>query len=198
VRTTGSAALALTFDDGPGPYTMQILALLRAHGVKATFCLIGVNVQANPGLVQAIAHDGHTLCNHTWRHDLALGTRSPEAIRADLRRTNDAIHAAVPGVPIRYFRSPGGFFTPGTVAAARELGMTSLGWTADASDWNTKAYPPGTVMTGHIVSYVQSAAKPGVILLTHDGGGDRSSTVAAYNTLVPWLSARFDLTAQPA
>jgi peptidoglycan-N-acetylglucosamine deacetylase len=197
IRGTGSAAVALTFDDGPGAYTPQILALLRQYHVHATFCLIGVNVAANPGLVQAIVRDGHTLCNHTWRHDLNLGSRTPAAIRADLQRTNDAIHRAVPGVPIRYFRNPGGLFTPGTVAAARELGMASLGWNGDPSDWNVKAYPPGPTMTGHIVAYVRAVMRPGMVLLSHDGGGDRSGTVAAYRILLPELLARYELVALP-
>src|SRR3569623_867231 len=66
LRETGSPDVALTFDDGPGDGTLAILGLLRQYRIKATFCLIGVNVQERPDLVQAIVRDGHTLCNHTW------------------------------------------------------------------------------------------------------------------------------------
>src|SRR6266542_61026 len=121
LRTTASSGVALTFDDGPSPdYTPQILDLLRTYGVKATFCVIGVNVRSHPDLVRAIVRDGHTLCNHTWAHDLNLGRRSAEEIRSDLERTNDEIHLAVPGAPITYFRHPGGNFTPVAAPVVRE------------------------------------------------------------------------------
>lgn len=192
-----SAAVTLTFDDGPSPYTPQILALLRASGVKATFCVVGVNVRAHPDYLRAIVADGHTLCNHTWSHDLKLGTRSSDAIRADLQRTNDAIHQVVPGVAIRYFRHPGGNFTPRAIATAAELGMESDGWDVDPWDWNTKAYPAGPTMINHVVKVVERETRPGSIILSHDGGGDRSSTIAAYRTLIPWLKERFDLRPLP-
>ncbi len=99
-ETTGSTEVALTFDDGPDPqYTPQTLALLRHYKVKATFCVIGENARDYPDLIRAIAADGHTLCNHSWGHDLALGSRSQSAILTDLIRTNQAIQAAVPGAP---------------------------------------------------------------------------------------------------
>jgi peptidoglycan/xylan/chitin deacetylase (PgdA/CDA1 family) len=186
-RTTGSDAVALTFDDGPGDQTLAILALLRQYGVKATFCLIGVHVRERPDLVRAIVRDGHTLCNHTWQHDLGLGHRSPEVIRSDLQRTSDEIHKAVPGVPIRYFRQPGGMWTPSVVSIAQEMGMTSLGWDVDPSDWNVAGYPPGPVMTNHIIGNIEYHVHPGAIVLSHDAGGDRSSTVAAYRVLLPYL-----------
>src|SRR3954470_754278 len=119
LRETGTNDVALTFDDGPGDDTLAILDLLRQHHVKATFCLIGVHVQARPDLVQAIVRDGHTLCNHTWHHDLHLGQRPPEVIRSDLERTSEEIHRAVPGVPIKYFRQPGGVWTDRIVSIAQ-------------------------------------------------------------------------------
>jgi peptidoglycan/xylan/chitin deacetylase (PgdA/CDA1 family) len=186
-RTTGSDAVALTFDDGPGDQTLAILALLRQYGVKATFCLIGVHVRERPDLVRAIVRDGHTLCNHTWQHDLGLGHRSPEVIRSDLQRTSDEIHKAVPGVPIRYFRQPGGMWTPSVVSIAQEMGMTSLGWDVDPSDWNVAGYSPGAVMTNHVIGNIEQHVHPGAIVLSHDAGGDRSSTVAAYRVLLPYL-----------
>jgi peptidoglycan-N-acetylglucosamine deacetylase len=196
MKTTGSSTVALTFDDGPDPqYTPQILGLLRKYGVKATFCVIGVNVRSHPELVQAIVRDGHTLCNHTWSHDLSLGRRSADQIRSDLQRTSDEIHLAVPGVPIKYFRHPGGNFTPAAVKIAREMGMTSVGWTIDPRDWETGRQGPA--MTGHIVTAIQRYTTAGAIVLSHDGGGDRHWTIEAYQTLLPWLTERFTLVALP-
>ncbi|MFG2038583.1 polysaccharide deacetylase family protein [Dactylosporangium sp. NPDC048998] len=196
LHNTGSGAVALTFDDGPGPDTPKLLAMLRAQGIKATFCLIGVNVQEYPKYVQQIVQDGHTLCNHTWKHDESLGKKSADTIRADLQKTNDEIHKVVPNAPIKYFRHPGGNFTPLAVQIASELGMQSLGWSVDPSDWNTKKWS-GQQMTNHIISNVRNNTKPGSIVLSHDGGGDRSSTMAAYKTLLPELKGKFTLIAMP-
>jgi peptidoglycan/xylan/chitin deacetylase (PgdA/CDA1 family) len=198
LKTTGGRGVALTFDDGPDPtYTPQLLALLRQYQVKATFCLIGVNVHAHPELVQAIVQDGHTLCNHSWSHDLNLGKKSPEVIRADMMRTNDEIRQAVPGVTIPYFRHPGGNWTRTAVAVAKGLGMKSLDWAVDPRDWDTASHAVGPSMTNHIIQVVTTQTQPGSIILSHDGGGDRSSTMAAYRTMLAGLTQRFTLIAMP-
>jgi peptidoglycan/xylan/chitin deacetylase (PgdA/CDA1 family) len=195
---TGSNAVALTFDDGPGPYTPQILALLRQYHVKATFCLIGVNVQKYHDYVQQIVADGHTLCNHSWKHDIHLGKKSVDAIRADLQATNDEIHRAVPDAKIAYFRAPGGNFTPQSVEVAKELGMKPLGWNVDPDDWDVKKYPEGPAMTGHIEGVLRKRIHRGSIVLSHDGGGHRECTVSAYKALLPDLTKRFTLIPMPA
>ncbi|MFD0741575.1 polysaccharide deacetylase family protein [Phytohabitans flavus] len=190
-RTTGTPQVALTFDDGPDPaQTPQALALLRQYGVKATFCLVGINVKAFPGLVRQIARDGHTFCNHSWRHDIRLGARPKAAIRADLLRTNEAIRAAVPGARVSYYRQPGGAWTAPVVAVAREIGMTSLHWTVDPQDWRRPS-------AGSIASTVNSSTTSGAIILLHDAGGDRRSTIAALRSILPNLGRRFQLGALP-
>jgi peptidoglycan/xylan/chitin deacetylase (PgdA/CDA1 family) len=187
VRRTGSSAVALTFDDGPSPtWTPQLLDLLRAQHVRATFCLVGTEVHKYPALVARIVREGHTLCNHSWHHDLALGTRSVETIRADLTRTNAEIRRAAPGAPISYFRQPGGKWTPTVASVARSLGMTPLGWDVDPSDW---AKPAASV----IIQRVLNATRAGSIVLMHDGGGDRTNTLAACRTLLPQLIRRYRL-----
>ncbi|MFU8875240.1 polysaccharide deacetylase family protein [Micromonospora sp. SL4-19] len=192
LTTTGSSRIALTFDDGPDPqYTPQVLALLRNYGVKATFCVVGENVQSHPELVQAIVAEGHTLCNHSWDHDESLGQRSSATIRADLLRTNEAIRAAVPGAPIAYFRQPGGNWTQPVVSVCRGLGMAPLHWAVDPSDWQA----PGAT---RITSVVMNETGPGSIVLMHDAGGDRAGTVEALRRLLPELMARYQLEALPA
>lgn len=187
-RHTGSHSVALTFDDGPDPrWTPQVLALLRQYHVKATFCLIGVNVKAHPELVRKIVKDGHRLCNHTMRHDLKLKTRSRAAIDADLRRTSALITKASGGVRPAYFRAPGGNWSGVLVSVARQQGMASLGWAVDPRDW---AEPPTTT----IVARVRAAVGPGSIVLMHDGGGDRSRSVAALKALLPRLRSHYRLT----
>ena len=194
---TGSNAVALTFDDGPSEFTPQILAVLRQYHVKATFCLIGVNVQKHHDYVQQIVADGHTLCNHSWKHDEHLGKKSLDAIRADLQATNDEIHRAVPDAKIAYFRAPGGNFTPQSVAVAKELGMKPLGWNVDPDDWDTKKYPEGRAMTGHIEGVLRKHIRAGAIVLSHDGGGQRECTVSAYKALLPDLTKQYTLVAMP-
>jgi peptidoglycan/xylan/chitin deacetylase (PgdA/CDA1 family) len=193
---TGGAAVALTFDDGPDPVqTPRLLDLLKKKHVKATFCLVGKNVWAHPQLVRRIVAEGHTLCNHTWRHSLTLGRKKPAAIRADLRRTNDAIRRAAPGARIRYLRAPGGNFTPAFVAAGTDLGMKSIYWQVDPRDW---AHPGGESTTAHEAKVVHAVKKhvgKGAIVLSHDYG--QPTTIAAYRKLIPWLQKRYRLIALP-
>ncbi|WP_007025892.1 polysaccharide deacetylase family protein [Saccharomonospora iraqiensis] len=177
----GGRAVGLTFDDGPDPEdTPRLLRVLRTHHVKAVFCLWGEHVRQHPDLVRRIVADGHTLCNHTMRHD-DLSTLPPDEIRADLRRTNAAIRAAVPHARIPYFRAPYGAWGDSPRVAA-DLGMQPLGWRLAVEDWN----PPGT---DELVRRIREGVTPGAVVLLHDGGGDRSQTVDAVARIVPRLRA---------
>jgi peptidoglycan/xylan/chitin deacetylase (PgdA/CDA1 family) len=169
---------------------MAVLDLLAKYHIKATFCVIGRQVAAGADVIRRIVADGHSLCNHTWSHDIRLKTRTPDQIRDELQRTNDAIHAIVPGVPIKYFRNPGGEFSPETVSIAASMGMQSIYWRVDPQDWRK----PGP---GAIISNVMSHTGPGAIVLMHDGGGDRSGTVTALRTILPNFEHRFTLIALP-
>ncbi|NLU77245.1 polysaccharide deacetylase family protein [Micromonospora sp. HNM0581] len=189
--STGTAGVALTFDDGPHPdYTPQVLAILREHHMTATFCVVGKNAQAYPWLVEQIVAEGHTLCNHSWDHDVALGARPVDWIRADLMRTSEAIRAAAPDAPIAWYRQPGGAWTYSVIAVSRDLGMTPLHWTLDPSDWRA----PGAT---RIATSVIDEARPGSIVLLHDAGGDRQGTVDALYQILPELAGRFEIQALP-
>ncbi|MFU8873991.1 polysaccharide deacetylase family protein [Micromonospora sp. SL4-19] len=185
--TTGSAQVALTFNDGPDPtWTPLVLKALRQYHVKATFCLTGKHAEAYPELVRAIVADGHTLCNHTWNEDLGLGSQSRQDIEGNLLRTSQAIHAAAPRAPIKYFRQPGGNWTPQLVDVAEDLGMTGLHWAVDPRDWEEPA-------ADTIIAIVSRDTSAGSIVLLHDGGGDRQNTVTALVALLPDLRSRFQL-----
>lgn len=189
-RVTGARFVALTFDDGPDPrWTPQVLELLRRHRVTATFCLLGEAAAAHPELVRAIVADGHTLCNHSWAHDLQLGSRPVNVIRADLERTNAAIRAAVPDATIAYYRQPGGVWTERVIGVATELGLSPLHWAVDPQDWRR---PAARVIAEQLV-----ASPPGAIVLLHDGGGDRRPTVDALRQTLPKLVDRHELAALP-
>ena len=192
---TGNATVALTFDDGPDPGTTpRLLALLRQYHVKATFCLIGYRARDYPGLVRQIAADGHSFCNHSWQHLINLGQRDPAYQSWDLTQTNQAIQNAAPGAQIRWFRAPGGNFTPGLVSLASSLNMGSMYWSVDPRDWDNASYGTGPSMVNHIVSNVEANVRPGSIILSHDRAA-HPDTITAYQILLPWLTARYQLVA---
>ena len=195
-QKTGGKGVALTFDDGPDPnQTPKLLDLLKKRHVKATFCLVGQNVAAHPGLVKRIAAEGHTLCNHTWNHSLTLGKKSPAKIKADLQRTNDAIRKAVPGAKIKYMRAPGGNFTPAFVDAASKLGMKSIYWQVDPRDWDHPAGESGHAHKAKVAAAIKKHTHKGSIVLSHDY--QQPDTIAVYRDLIPWLQKRFTLIALP-
>ena len=177
-------AIALTFDDGPDPrWTGQVLALLAQYHMHATFCLVGEYARQYATLVRQMVAAGHTLCNHTYRHDEHVGSRPPAEIRADLQTTYDAIVAASGGVAPRYFRAPAGVWSPALIAEARTEGMTPLDWAIDARDWQRPGVPA-------ILHNILGDMQPGAIVLMHDGYGHREQTVAALRQLLPALTSR--------
>jgi peptidoglycan-N-acetylglucosamine deacetylase len=180
---TGARTLTLTFDDGPDPrWTPTVLDLLRQYHAHAVFCVVGLHAAANPALVRRIAREGHVLCDHTWTHDEHLRQRTAATIEFEVGHTASVIARAA-GVPPRYYRAPGGNWSPNVTVVAAAHGMLPLGWAVDPSDWAK----PGTTT---IVSRVLAAAYPGAVVLMHDGYGDRVQSVAALRLLLPELTAR--------
>ncbi|MCX4387418.1 polysaccharide deacetylase family protein [Micromonospora peucetia] len=186
-RTTGVRTVALTFDDGPDPaWTPKILDRLRAARVTATFCVVGTQARRHPDLVRRIVREGHQLCNHSWQHDLDLARRPVAEIRRDLVRTNAAIRAAVPDAKVPFYRQPGGRWTREVVTVAKQLGMRSLHWDVDPQDW-------GKPTAATIIKRVRAAARPGSVVLLHDGGGNRAATLAACSHLITDLKRRYGI-----
>ena len=187
----GPMALALTFDDGPSPvYTGQVLAILRRHGVTATFFMIGANVQKYPDVLRQVLADGHRVGNHTWSHP-DLGKRSDTQVREEIERTSDIIARVGRRQPPTLFRAPYGYFPPVSFAVCADLGLRPISWSVDPRDWSN----PGTTA---IVDTVMSRTRTGSIVLEHDGclidgpilpGGpaDRSQTVHALARYLPRL-----------
>lgn len=176
--------VALTIDDGPHPvWTPRILDLLSQYHVHATFCLIGEQVQEFPALVRRIVAEGHSLCDHTWDHDEQLPKRPADTVDREIASAYEAIVAASGGVRPAYYRAPGGNWDARMIEEARRLGMVSLNWSVDPVDWSR----PGV---SKIVSTVLNSTGPGDVVLMHDGGGDRSQTLTALETILPTLIAR--------
>ncbi|MFJ3216196.1 polysaccharide deacetylase family protein [Kitasatospora sp. NPDC086801] len=181
---SGGRTVALTFDDGPGPATGQILDLLAQYHAKATFCEIGQNAAANPALVKRVLAAGHRLCDHSVHHPQPFAKLPHDKAAYEISAAKDMIvQAGGPGTRVGWFRAPGGGFNADNEQITASLGMSSLGWSVDPRDWSRPGVPA-------IVSTVQKQLKPGGVILMHDGGGDRTQTVAALKQLLPWLVAQ--------
>lgn len=151
---------ALTFDDAPHPlFEPLLLDLLRRSGAKATFFVIGRNAVAYPYFIRDMAAQGHEVANHTYHHVRLPPLPLPDAVD-ELTWANDAIQK-LSGKPVRYFRPPGGDYTPQTLRAARQLGLTTVFWTDDPGDFQN----PGDAL---LESRLQSKLRPGGIVLLHD------------------------------
>ncbi|WP_405445080.1 polysaccharide deacetylase family protein [Streptomyces erythrochromogenes] len=176
--------VAITIDDGPDPrWTPQVLEVLRKNHVKATFCMIGTKAQKYPELVRSVAADGHRLCNHSVDHDVTMDHKPVAYQKQQILAAKAMIEKAAPGVPVGYYRAPGGAFTPDSRAIAAESGMRPLGWSVDPKDWSRPGLPA-------IITALEGKLPQQPTVLFHDGGGDRSETVAALKQYLPWLTAQ--------
>ena len=178
---TGKRVVALTFDDGPSTYTPQVLSILRQQHVPATFFVIGEQVAGFAQYVRDERAQGDLVGDHTWTHP-DLVQLSADQVRGQLSQTAQAIHAASGYWPV-WFRPPYGSVDGQVVDVAASLGLRTVLWSVDPQDWAL----PGTAA---IEERVLSAARPGSVILMHDGGGDRSETVAALPTIIDTLKAR--------
>ncbi|MFF4604864.1 polysaccharide deacetylase family protein [Streptomyces sp. NPDC001339] len=177
--SAGRREVFLTFDDGPHPrYTPQILRILRRHRVRATFFVIGENAVGFPGLLRAIAEDGHAVANHTWSHPQLTGL-PPDDVRSELGRTSALIDDVLGAAP-NLARAPYGAWDDLSLSICNELGMSPVGWATDSLDWTL----PGAE---NIADAVLAGIRPGGIVLAHDGGGPRRQTVEALRWYLPRL-----------
>ncbi|MCU1454365.1 MAG: polysaccharide deacetylase family protein [Acidimicrobiales bacterium] len=169
--------VSLTFDDGPNPgYTQRVLAILKAKGVHAVFCLIGVQAKIHPALVHQEIAEGHQVCNHTLTHDQHLATAPPARIDAEVAGGIRAIESVgLPAPPM--YRPPAGSLSPAVYAGVAAHQEQVLFWSDDPLDWKR---PPAD----EIVNRVMAKLRPGAIVLLHDGGGNRDNTIAALPVLI--------------
>jgi peptidoglycan/xylan/chitin deacetylase (PgdA/CDA1 family) len=174
--------VALTFDDGPNPpYTSQILAILQNYHIHATFFTVGWQIETYPALVQQEANEGNLVENHSWSH-ANFTTLTVGSMNWQLTTTNDAVHKNTYIWPI-LFRPPYGAYNQTVLETARNFNLTTVTWDVDPADWMR----PGMDV---IISRVLSGTKNGSIILMHDGGGNRSQTVAALPTIIEQLQQR--------
>jgi len=172
----------LTFDDGPStPYTAQILKILRAYGARATFFEIGRNVARYPSLTRRVYQMGNGVQNHTWSHP-DLRHVSSATFRSQVQKTDRYIRAQTGYTP-RCLRPPYGATNKLVSRRAAALGKSIRVWTIDTRDWSR---PGASVIVRRALAKVHS----GSVILMHDGGGNRSQTVAALPKILRTLKAR--------
>jgi len=180
-------SVALTFDDGPNePYTSQVLDILKARGVRATFFLVGINARNYPETVRRIVAEGHEIANHSFTHPYLI-REGGESMLWQIDETQRTLEE-ISGVRPRWFRPPHGFRDPRLFPKTRRLSLDVCEWSNMPRDWTR----PGTRV---IVDRVLRDLQPGDIVLLHDGagtvhGGDRSQTVEALPRILDALAAR--------
>jgi len=166
--------IALTFDDGPGPYTSQILDALDRRGAKATFFVLGSQVHGHEALLRRMMSSGMEIGNHTWSHsDLARLGRSRQI--AEINDAGAVIERAS-GQRLTLVRPPYGSFS----ATTRSLGVPLALWSVDTLDWKHRS-------SSRTVGTVKAEARAGAVVLMHD---IHSSTVDAAARIIDQLRAR--------
>jgi peptidoglycan/xylan/chitin deacetylase (PgdA/CDA1 family) len=170
--------VALTFDDGPSPFTDRLLQILKDNNAKATFFLIGNKVAANPAGAKRIVDAGMEVGNHTWEHP-NMTTIPPELIPSQISKANDAISAATGQTP-KLMRTAGGLINDNVLAAAKQQGMADINWDVIPFDWINDANTSATTYM------LKTQIKPGSVVLFHD---TYSSTVDVVYQFMPVLKA---------
>jgi peptidoglycan/xylan/chitin deacetylase (PgdA/CDA1 family) len=186
VRDEADAAartVALTFDDGPGAATPQVLDVLQRAGVRATFFVVGQQVAANREMLQRIVASGHVLGDHTWSHRIPSASAGWKRSRlsGEIERTRRAILDAT-GVEPCLFRPPGGV-VKGAESVARAAGLSLVLWSVDTRDWVPSKD------RGKFAIIIRKRAALGLteehpVILLHDSGGNQEATVAALPAII--------------
>lgn len=173
--------IALTFDDGPWPnYTEQILEILKQKNVKATFFWIGQHLKSFPQIGQKVVEEGHAIANHTWNHHYHNVNHATAA--REIENTAALIYETT-GVKTFIFRPPGGVLTNGLAAYAHSQNYLVAMWSSDAKE----SFVPSKET---LINNVLTSSKSGGIVLLHDGGGNRSTTVQALPKIIEELANR--------
>lgn len=187
--------IALTFDDGPDPeWTPQILDILKAKQVPATFFIVGANAEMSPRLVQREVAEGHDVGNHTFTHP-NLGDSPSGIVSLELNATQ-RLFEALTGRSMRLFRAPYfGDAEPTTadelvpIGIAQKMGYISVGLHVDSADWQR---PGADKIVDNVLTQIAASnpERTGQVVLLHDAGGERSQTIAALPRIIDGLRAK--------
>ncbi len=182
---TDTSSVALTFDDGPSDDTEFVLDALGLAGARATFFMVGQQVETLSHVARRARSEGHEIGNHSYSHPIYL-YRSARETRSQLRRAQDVIMEKV-GVRPRFSRPPCGVRTPAYFSAALEMNLRTVQWTVAGFDWKK-------LDAERIARNVLKNARAGSIILLHDGDSqrrrDRKETVQALPSIINGLRER--------
>jgi hypothetical protein len=171
--------IALTIDDGPWPKTTaEMLDILKQNDVKATFFWVGSALQENPEIAKRVVAEGHAIGNHTWHH--WYRNMDEATAKNEIERTNDLIYKTT-GVKTSFFRPPGGYLNNGLATYAKSKKDSVVMWSVTSADTDPRA------KYQVFIKNVIRDAKPGAIVLMHDGGGNRERTVKALPEIISGL-----------
>ncbi|ULT59934.1 polysaccharide deacetylase family protein [Neobacillus drentensis] len=175
--STSQKAVAITFDDGPNPiYTPEVLDIFAKAEGKATFFMIGEQMERYPEIVKEVAEQGHEIGNHTFSHP-KLSELSPADCLSEIERNEEIIQELTGQLPV-VFRPPYLDYNNDTISILKDKGYPMIGaLNMEAQDWEQ----PGVE---HILSASKKCVRNGSILIFHDGFGDRSQTIQAVKKLV--------------
>jgi peptidoglycan/xylan/chitin deacetylase (PgdA/CDA1 family) len=176
---TREGVVALTIDDGPSTNTAEILRVLREHGVHATFFLISSNVSRREGIVSAIVSEGHELGNHMTRDEPSVRL-APEAFERSMREAGDVIGRFG---PVRWLRPGGGWYSARMVATIERAGYRC----ALGSIYPFDAQLPSSRLAS---AFILANARPGAVIILHDGAARGRRTVATLERVLPELAKR--------
>ena len=180
-----SSSVALTFDDGPSADTDLILNALREHNVRATFFMVGRQVEFHPQVARRVAAEGHEIGNHSYSHPIYLYS-GPRETRRQLLKAQEVIIETT-GVSPRFSRPPCGVRTPAYFSAAREMNLRTVQWSVAGFDWKS-------IGASEIAHNVLKDVRAGSIILLHDGDSrtkrDRIETVISLPLIIKGLKKR--------
>ncbi len=184
VPSGGRPCVALTFDDGPSAdITPRVLDILREKNARATFFVVGRQVERHPALAQRARSEGHQIGNHTYSHPLLFCFLSPRRLREEIERAQDAIFRATACRP-RHFRSPVGLRHP---LLQRALEPSALEFVL----WQLRTYDTRALTAEALRRRVLERVKPGAIVLLHDRPGPGASAMlSALPRVIDDLRAR--------
>lgn len=175
--SSGDKTVYLTFDDGPGPNTQDVLDVLKANDVKATFFIIGKMIRTREADLKRVYDEGHVTGNHTWDH-ANLAQMNGAQVDRQLNRSAREIGSKMGPC----MRPPYGALDGEARRLSVSYGMTPVLWTRDTNDWNKASEAA--------IANVLKGIQPGDVVLMHDGGGDRSNTVNALREVLPKLKEK--------
>lgn len=177
----GARNVALTFDDGPGAQTAEVLKILRRFDAPSTFFLNGYVMDGRENIVKRIIREGHAIGNHGQDH-AHMGQLSEPDQAAQLDQLSERLEADEVPAP-HIFRPPYGSFNATTLELLEERDMLMVLWSIDTTDYTQ---PGAEVIASRTLEEVQ----PGSVVLMHDGGGDRSQTIEALPDILRGLRER--------